>query len=422
MGIRGSSTCALSICAAAALLAACGGSQPSIFAPPEQHAVMPGTARDTVLYSFAGGSDGAYPEAAPILINDELYGTTATSGNGVCNSHQGCGTVYKLSASGHEQVLHLFRGGKDGEGPASGVIDVGGNLYGVTRFGGGSGCKSGRIRGCGTIYEVTRSGKEKVLYAFPGGTQGADPDSLMFFKGAFYGEAGGGGSENCYAGCGLIFKMSAQGHVTTVYAFKGRRDGAAPSGGLLLYKGDLYGTTGSGGGNACAFSGGCGTAFKMTASGSKTTLHAFGRTLYDGASPDGGLVMLDGAFFGTTFSGGKYDCLPYGSFLGCGTAFTLTPSGRYKVIYSFDYPRDSGWPNAVIAVNGNLYGTTGGAIDCGAAFELTPSGQETTLYYFKGGSDGCAPASGLTNAGGTFYGTTSVGGAHGLGIVYSITR
>src|SRR5581483_9301239 len=117
---------------------------------------------------------------------------------------------------------------------------------------------------------------------------GARPVSgLTRLEGAFYGEAAAGGSGKCfytnYPGCGLIYRMSLGDRVTIVYTFKGGKSGGTPQGGLLPYHRKLYGTTSAGGGQACMFSYGCGTAFEIGTSGKLTTLHLFGRTLHDAA-------------------------------------------------------------------------------------------------------------------------------------------
>lgn len=410
---------------AAAMLAGCGsaGSEAPIGVP--QRAARVNGASESVLYAFAGGNDGADPESAPILINGELYGVTTLGGNGGCAFVHGCGTVYRLNASGEERVLHVFKSAKDGEAPSVSLIEFDRNLIGTTSLGGGPACKDGHVKGCGTVFEVTPSGREGILYRFPGKAQGARPaSSLTHSKGNFYGETGAGGSGKCYftniRGCGLIFKMDPGGRVHLLYTFKGGQSGGSPQGGLLLYKGNFYGTTSAGGDTGCTFSYGCGTAFTMTPSGSLTTLHAFGRTLHDAALPVTGLVLLGGAFYGTTASGGANDCAFSGSFLGCGTVFKLTPSGKFTLLYSFTGNSDGAYPNGLVAVNGNLYGTAGSTNGCGTVFEMTPSGKETTLYQFKGGSDGCGPTS-LTYTGGTFYGTTGNGGAYNSGTVFSFT-
>jgi uncharacterized repeat protein (TIGR03803 family) len=164
---------------------------------------------------------------------------------------------------------------------------------------------------------------------------------------------------------------------------------------------------------------GCGTAFELTPSGTQTTLHEFGRTLFAGAVPVGGLVSLNGEFYGTTFSGGRDDCALTGSFIGCGTAFKMAPSGKYKSLYSFT--GNNAYPNGLIAVNGALYGTTESNYGCGTVFEMTPSGVVTTLYQFKGGTDGCAPTSALIYANGTFYGTTAIGGEYNNGTLFAVS-
>jgi uncharacterized repeat protein (TIGR03803 family) len=280
------------------------------------------------------------------------------------------------------------------------------------------------------VFELTPSGKEHVLYRFHGNAQGALPNSqLTLFKGEFYGEASAGGTGKCsyadYPGCGMIFKMSPPGHVSIIYTLKGGNDAGTPDGGLVWHKGDFYGTTLAGGSHACYSSYGCGTVFKITPSGSETILHKFTGYPNDGALPDG-LVIIDGDLYGTTDSGGKYNCgLTY--YLPCGTVFKLTLSGQERIIYNFKgvSSHDGSFPNQLVAVGGNLYGTTqgggeGGTCGCGTVFKLTPSGQETILYSFKGGDDGSVPGSALIDVGSTLYGTTGVGGTHGDGTVFAV--
>src|SRR5262249_47622881 len=151
---------------------ACASSQIPI-GVPLHHSIAPNAISESVLYSFAGGNDGADPEGAPILIHGAFYGTTALGGNGGCGFVHGCGTVYTLNASGQERVVHVFKGGTDGEAPTGSLIDVSGDLLGTTVFGGGPECKNRHVRGCGTVFEVTPSGREGVLYRFPGKAQGA---------------------------------------------------------------------------------------------------------------------------------------------------------------------------------------------------------------------------------------------------------
>lgn len=118
---------------------------------------------EEVLYSFTGGADGAYPYAALFLKGSNLYGTTTEGGA------YGYGTVFNLALAGTYTVLHSFAGSPDGSSPVgSGVVlDKQGNLYGTTQWGG--------AYNNGTVFDITKSGTEKMLYSFTGGTDGAEP-------------------------------------------------------------------------------------------------------------------------------------------------------------------------------------------------------------------------------------------------------
>jgi uncharacterized repeat protein (TIGR03803 family) len=126
------------------------------------------TGKETVLYSFTGGADGAAPFAAVIRDSaGSLYGTTRYGG--VSNA----GVVFKLDTTGKETVLYRFTGGADGGAPQAGVIrDLAGNLYGTTSQGGASIC-------CGTVFKLDTTGKETVLCSFTGGADGGAPPSKV---------------------------------------------------------------------------------------------------------------------------------------------------------------------------------------------------------------------------------------------------
>jgi uncharacterized repeat protein (TIGR03803 family) len=186
----------LCACIVAALLAGCGGSQPPIGAPVTMQAGTIASARSAAhslsvsyhqLFRFHQPViDGSHPNAGLLDVNGTLYGTTANGGGG-------SGTVYRISTSGVEKVLHRFLGGADGISPESVLVDVNGTLYGTTRVGGGSGCSYG----CGTVYRVSASGTEKVLYAFKGGSDGAYPIAgLIDVNGTLYGTTSEGGSSS----------------------------------------------------------------------------------------------------------------------------------------------------------------------------------------------------------------------------------
>ncbi|MGA7078008.1 MAG: choice-of-anchor tandem repeat GloVer-containing protein [Terriglobales bacterium] len=189
---------------------------------------------ESVLYSFTGGTDGARPYAG--VVEDKLgnfYGTTLQGGA------FGLGTVYKVTPSGTETVLHSFAGGSDGATPYGGVIlDSKGNLYGTTAGGGSS--------SAGIVFKLSPSGTETLLHTFAGGADGANPTvALVRDKaGNLYGTTSGGGSSND----GTVFEFSPSGTHTILYTFTGGADGAEPGSDLILDKqGNLYGTTIGGG-------------------------------------------------------------------------------------------------------------------------------------------------------------------------------
>jgi uncharacterized repeat protein (TIGR03803 family) len=165
---------------------------------------------ENVLHSFGGSSDGANPLGGLIEVNGTLYGTTVGGGAGEACPSSGCGTVYAMTTSGNESVLYTFAGGSDGLKPQSGLIDVKGTLYGTTRYGGGGECQ-GQYAGCGTVYSISTSGSESVLYSFAGGTDGMYPQATVLeHDGTLYGTTAFGGTPrnkpaNC---CGTVFALT----------------------------------------------------------------------------------------------------------------------------------------------------------------------------------------------------------------------
>jgi uncharacterized repeat protein (TIGR03803 family) len=270
----------------------------------------------TVLANFQ--ADQGVPNAGLLQFNGNLYGTTAAGG---LNCQGGCGTVFKLGPFGLKTIYQFKGYPHDGQTPFGSLTAVNGTFYGTTRFGGsGYGCDiSGD--GCGTIFSVTTSGKERIIYNFKGGPRdGAYPEGkLLNVRATLYGVTPNGGNANCSGGCGTVFAITPVGKERVVYQFAGGSDGAYPSGGLVELNGVLYGVT-SAGGAQCPPSGRCGTVFSLTTSGKKSIVYDFkgGR---DGQDPQGALVILNGKLYGTT-SGGGVPC--YGS-TGCGTVFQITP-------------------------------------------------------------------------------------------------
>lgn len=377
----------------------------------------------SVLYSFSG-VDGSVPEASITLISSTLYGTSFYGGA------YGDGTVFKLTSVGSESVLHNFAG-SDGANSGSGLIYRKGYLYGTTFYGG--------TYGYGNVFKVNpKTGKETVLYNFVGGTlDGGNPYAglIMDAAGNLYGTTTGGGVSGCdingFFGCGTVFKLTNTGSETVLYRFCSEpncADGQNPIAGLVMdAAGNLFGTTFYGG------TLGGGTVFKLDpATGAETVLYNFAGGS-DGEGPVGGLMMKKtGDLYGTTANGGgSADCEGNG-YVGCGTVFELTETGQEKVLYRFcSQPNctDGASPDAglIKGTKGNFYSTTygGGAFGLGTVFIVnSKTGKETALYSFcsqMNCTDGANPHGSLVrDKFGNLFGTTMQGGAFGDGSVFKV--
>jgi uncharacterized repeat protein (TIGR03803 family) len=159
---------------------------------------------ETVLHSFGGSGDGKEPDGGLINVKGTLYSTTVYGGVN-CKS-SGCGTVFAITTSGKETVLHSFGATGDGEDPYAGLLNVNGTLYGTTLYGGSGSCSYRGISGCGTVFSITPSGTEAVLHSFGGsGDDGENPHSgLINVKGTLYSTTFSGGA-NDY---GTVFSIS----------------------------------------------------------------------------------------------------------------------------------------------------------------------------------------------------------------------
>jgi uncharacterized repeat protein (TIGR03803 family) len=393
----------------------------------------------TTLYSFKGqGGDGAQPYAGLAVGNNaRLYGTTVYGGSSAA------GTVFELAppvAAGgawRETVLYSFAGGNDGANPYGGlVIGTNGSLYGTTAAGG--------TANAGTVFELAPPAaeggiwKETILHDFGAIGDGADPQAGVVFgaNGVLYGTTYDGGTPqpypNCPGGCGTVFELSPPAAVgamwteTVLYSFLGNGSiRGNPAAGVVIGQGGvLYGTTIYGGTDG-------GTVFALTppdAAGgdwTETTIHSF---LLDGSLPYGGLAVgKNGSLYGTT-SGGN------------GSAFELVSPEWTESFYNFMEPGGiEPYAGLAIGADGALFGTTytGGTLNpncallgCGTVFELTPPAAqngawfETVLHAFSGeNSDGAEPYAALVfGANGVLYGTTMGGGASGWGTVFALVR
>ncbi|HET6276719.1 MAG TPA: choice-of-anchor tandem repeat GloVer-containing protein [Candidatus Cybelea sp.] len=314
-----------------------------------------------LLHRFGGTPDGAAPKAGLVNVNGRFYGTTLNGGT------YEAGTVFMVTKEGKEKVLYSFGGGIDGAGPAAPLLDVSGTLYGTTYGGADDG---------GTVFSVTLEGQETVLHRFAGypNDDGLWPLApLIDVKGVFYGTTSEGGTVKYgLGGGGTVFSITPSGSEKVLYSFnpsqkKGHNgnqhgDGFDPLAPLVNVQGRLYGTTAY---RANRGGGGCGTVFSVSASGDEKELHAF-HQIPGGCRPTGGLLKVGDMFYGTTSLGGAYND---------GTLFSMTASGKENVLHSFGYGTDGSNPNGnLIDFHGTLYGTTssGGSQGDGTVFALTP--------------------------------------------------
>jgi uncharacterized repeat protein (TIGR03803 family) len=384
-----------------------------------------------VLHTFTGApNDGALPLGQLIIDGSTLYGTTSEGGKGVCGS-TGCGTAFMLNKHGIR--IYSFNG-ENGMGPAAGLFrDAAGDFYGTTIEGGDTACFE---LGCGTVFKLSGTGKETVLYEFTGGSDGFFPRALLVgdAAGNLYGTTSEGGGLPAY---GTVFKVDAMGE-KILHSFAGPPggggDGAYSGQGVIRdAAGNLFGVTGAGG------TYGAGVVYKVDSSANETLLYSFTGGL-DGGGPYSALLEdAEGNLYGTTQAGGNLNCAGES---GCGVVFELSPqqgvNWKETVLYTFcSLPNctDGEQPLAGPLVRdaaGNLYGTTyfGGEYGDGVVFALDATGDETVLHNFTGGADGWGPFAGLAlDTAGDLYGTTQLGGdlrcaqdKQGCGVVFEVTR
>lgn len=242
---------------------------------------------ETVLHSFEGQpGDGAEPEGAlTVDAAGNLYGTTYAGGA------SNLGTVFQLDSTGTETVLYSFSSSPDGAYPETGLLRSStGDLYGTTQQGG--------LYGYGTVFKLDAVGQETVLYSFGPMPDGEGPRGETLIRdgsGNLYGTTEDGGA----SGYGTVFRLTPTGQETVLYSFRGERDGAFPFGGVTRDKsGNLYGTT-----SAAGASHYYGTVFRLNPAGSLTVLHSFTGG-EDGGNPYSPLIQDQaGNLYGTTNSG-----------------------------------------------------------------------------------------------------------------------
>jgi uncharacterized repeat protein (TIGR03803 family) len=352
-------------------------------------------------------TDGAAPEAG--LVEGLNGSLYGTTQQGGVNS---AGTVFEITPAGTLTTLYSFCSVgvcADGDDPVAGlVVAANGDLYGTTPGGGAN--------GAGTVFKITASGTLTTLYSFCSAsacTDGRHPITglVLATNGDLYGTT----EEDGAKGGGTVFKITPSGTFTTLYSFcslSDCADGEEAWGLIQGTNGNFYGTTLGGGANNV------GTVFEITAAGVLTTLHSFDTT--DGADPFAGLVQAaNGDFYGTTYIGGAS---------GNGTVFKITPSGTLTTLHTFCSEAECGdganpYDGLVQGTDGNFYGTTyaEGANFYGTVFEITPAGALTTLHSFDS-ADGEETRAGLVeDTNGILYGTTYAGGGDFNGTVFSLS-
>jgi uncharacterized repeat protein (TIGR03803 family) len=213
------------------------------------------TGKEHAVISLKARVTGTAPLAGLTVVNGELYGTTYSGGPNYY------GTIFKIDTDNRLRTLYNFDW-SSGAWPIAPLVDVNGTLYGTTFAGGAHGSGS---HVTGTVFKVSKSRVETVLYSFKDSPDGAGPSArVTYVNGSLYGttEYGGSNSQACRE-CGTIFQLTASATESVLHRFKGGQDGAAPLSSLINVKGTLYGTTTSGGSAACT-SGGCGTIFEVT--------------------------------------------------------------------------------------------------------------------------------------------------------------
>lgn len=351
------------------------------------------------LYSFNSPPAGADPRAELVTGPDgALYGTTSAGGL------HGLGVVFRITTDGNYSVLHSFGANPgingvplDGANPGSALtLGNDGAFYGTANSGG--------VNNAGVVFRVTTNGSMTTLYSFSNGPAPGQFSTLALgTNGNFYGTSAYGGPTNQ----GFAYVITPQGALTPLYWFT--NGPSYPEGLTLGNDGNFYGVTWGVG------SVGAGTVFKMAPDGTLVYLHQF--SIGDGEHPNAELVPgSDGDFYGTTLQGGANND---------GVIFKISPDGVFTLVYSFTGGAEGENPSTrlVASGDGGFYGTTpqGGVYLEGTVFKLSADGSVSPIFEFSNGPAGRIPEAGLTLGGdGNFYGTTEQGGTNGEGTIFKL--
>jgi uncharacterized repeat protein (TIGR03803 family) len=351
----------------------------------------------SVLYNFGTNSgDPLNPGETGAIAQGRDGNLYSTASNG--GAH-GYGAVFKITPSGKLTVLYNFDG-PHGQAPLGGLtLGTDGNFYGTTWYGGAT--------GNGTVFKITPTGQLTVLYSFTGGSDGFQPYAppIEGSDGNFYGTAGFGG-----AGWGTVYKLTPSGKFTTLHAFSSG-DGSSPIAPLVQgIDGSFYGTAELGG------SVNDGVLFTVKSSGNLAVIASFDGA-GNGANPYSPVIQAnDGNFYGTASTWGSFEW---------GTIYKTTAKGDLTVLYNFNGSSDGGDPLAGLmqGTDGKFYGAATGDFftnDYGTVFSITPSGAFSVLHSFDGshGANPCVTP--VQHTSGILYGDTVNGGTASSGTFYSL--
>ncbi|MBL6751001.1 MAG: hypothetical protein ISP90_10790 [Nevskia sp.] len=376
----------------------------------------------SVLFSFPGAYSGTLYNAPAISLiqgsDGNFYGINQQAADG-----SDCGSFFRLTAAGTYTQLHAFACTPDTDGtiPSGRLVEgTDGKFYGITDTGG-----SGHL---GTIFSVTTGGVLTKLHDFTqAGPEGVSPAATYRMQnplqlgadGNFYGVANYSPGCNCQS---AIYRMTPAGSVSVVGKLGIPADlGGAVSSFFQDADGSFYGTTGVSSVND-------GTVFKLASDGTLTTLHTFHAA--DGSEhPDLLLRGSDGNLYGRIDAGAS----------STDAIFELTPAGSFSVVYQFPYDAASFFLQNLrvlqrladgsflgLAANGGAPYQGDNQIE-GEFFSLVPGGEPVALYGFpldvadgqtRGGQ---APGDISLASDGNYYGTTYLGGAHGVGSVFKLS-
>ena len=311
-------------------------------------------------------------------------------------------------------TIHAFDSSTEEFLPHSGLIAGGdGNYYGTTTNGG--------LVGDRTVFRVDDAGTVLTIHDFDRDTEGWFDQTPLILgtDGNLYGTTLFGPCGDMSDSCGIVFRMTLSGDMTTLHTFHAE-EGCIPVAPLIQTSStDFYGTTSQGGGaNPGACGTGCGTVFHMSLSGTVTTVHAFGQT--DGSSPIGALIQgTDTNIYGVTASGGTS---------GAGTIYRIDTAGGFTTLHNFDGSDGQDLQAGLVeASDGLFYGTTefGGQFGFGTLFRMDSDGNVVVLHHFDGSSsdapDGFVfdTAELVEGIDGKLYGARYHGGS--AGFVYRFT-